>query len=131
MDLDAYPEWNRFVRRAIGDPVEGERLEVHLEPEGGSTFRIRPRVHRVRPEREFSWRGRLGIPGLFDAEHRFRIEEKGDGEGVRFVHEEDFRGVLVPFVWAWIGGKTRRGFEGMNRALKARVEERSGLRAER
>lgn len=125
-DFAAFPEWNPFVRHAEGELVEGERLRVHLQPEGGTAFKVRPVVQRVEPAREFSWLGHLGIPGLFDGEHRFRIEENPEGEGVRFIQEEDFRGLLVPLLWKKLDSETRRGFEDLNRALKQRVEQRVG-----
>ena len=31
------------------------------------------------------WRGRLGMPGLFDGEHELRLEPTSDGGGTRFV----------------------------------------------
>jgi hypothetical protein len=121
-DFERYPEWNPFVRSLSGPLAVGERLRAHLQAEGGTSFRVRPRVVTVAPGREFAWLGRLGIPGLFDGEHRFRIEPLADGGRVRFVHEEHFRGILVPLLWGKLDTETRRGFEQMNEALKQRVE---------
>jgi hypothetical protein len=121
-DFRAYPEWNPFIRRIEGEPVAGARLRVHIQPEGGTGFRARPRVLRVEPGREFSWLGHLGIPGVFDGEHRFRIESME--EGVRFIQEEEFRGVLLPLLRNKLETETRRGFEDMNRALRRRLERR-------
>jgi hypothetical protein len=45
------------------------------------------------------------------------------GEGrVHFVQREVFRGLLVPFLGG-LAAATRRGFEEMNSALKARSEQ--------
>ena len=68
--------------------------------------------------------GHLGVPGLFDGEHRFRIEPSG-ADRVRFVQEERFTGLLAPLVMRFIERGTRRGFETMNQALKARAERPS------
>jgi hypothetical protein len=81
---------------------------------------FRPTVRAARPGRELRWLGHLLVAGLFDGEHSFQIEPLGAGRS-RFTQAERFSGLLVrPF-----GGglaKTERGFEAMNRALKARVE---------
>jgi hypothetical protein len=84
-------------------------------------MRFRPRVLEVTPGRALRWLGHLGIPGLFDGEHRFLIEPVGPNQS-RFVQEERFSGLLVPLILRFAATSTRRGFEAMNSALKARVE---------
>lgn len=122
-DFDAYSEWNPFVRRIEGWPERGQRLAVEIAPPDGKVMNFRPRVlEAVRPER-LSWRGRLVLPGLFDGEHHFFIEQLDSG-GVRFHHGERFSGLLVPFMKASLESGVRPGFEAMNRALKERVESR-------
>jgi hypothetical protein len=125
-DFERYPDWNPFVRSLEGRLEVGTRLRVHIEPEGGTAFRVKPVVREAEPERAFAWLGHLLVPGLFDGEHRFRIEPLSNGRSVRFVHEEEFRGLLVPLLWKKLDTETRRGFEQMNAALKARVEGRAG-----
>jgi hypothetical protein len=88
---------------------------------------IRPTVLAAAPSHELRWLGRMGVPGLFDGEHRFRIEPLGP-DRVRFVHEEHFTGLLVPLVMRLIAHSTRQGFEAMNRALKTRAEQPSSSR---
>jgi uncharacterized membrane protein len=34
-DFASYPEWNHFIRRIKGQPKEGKRLRVYIEPPGG------------------------------------------------------------------------------------------------
>ena len=81
-----------------------------------------PTVTRVEPGRAFRWVGRLLFPGLFDGEHIYEINPLAEG-GVRLVHREEFRGVLVPLFWKSLDTHTRQGFEAMNAALKKRAEE--------
>jgi hypothetical protein len=120
-DLDAYPEWNPFIPEISGPIEEGARLHVLLQPPQGRAMCFRPRVLEVAPGRALRWLGRLGVPGLFDGEHRFLIEPIGPHR-VRFVQEERFTGLLVPLILRFAGAGTRRGFEAMNTALKGRVE---------
>jgi hypothetical protein len=119
-DFDAYPEWNPFIRRIGGELREGARLEVRIQPPGARAMTFMPRVRAVDPNRELRWLGRLLVPGIFDGEHRLRIEPLGSGR-TRFIQSERFSGVLVPLVKGSLE-KTAAGFEQMNAALKARVE---------
>jgi hypothetical protein len=120
--FDAYPEWNPFIRRASGELREGGRLEVFIQPPGAKGMTFRPVLLRVSSQRELRWLGRLWLPRLFDGEHAFTIEAL-EGDRVRFVQRECFRGILVPLLWRSLDRGVRRGFEEMNRALKQRAEE--------
>jgi hypothetical protein len=126
-DFAAYPEWNPFIPRITGSAEPGSRLDVQLQPPGGRGMRMHPTVVAAAPSRELSWLGHLGIPGLFDGEHRFRIEALGT-DRVRFVQEERFTGLLAPLVLRFIERGTRQGFESMNQALKSRAEQRTWTR---
>jgi hypothetical protein len=121
-DFPAYPDWNPFIRHISGTPVEGTRLEAHLQPPGGRGMTFRPAVLAVDPGRELRWLGHFGVPGLFDGEHRFQIEPVGQ-DRVRFVQEERFSGVLAPLFLRMIGSSTLQGFAAMNDALKSRAEQ--------
>jgi hypothetical protein len=120
-DFAAFPRWNPFIRRIDGVLAPRLRLSVRIQPPGGRAMTFRPVVLRVEPERHLSWRGRTFVPGLFDGEHFFDLEPAGAGR-VRLVHGEVFRGLLVPWLAGSLRTTTRRGFELMNAALKARAE---------
>ena len=121
-DFASYPEWNPFIRRIKGQPKEGKRLRVYIEPPGGKGRTLRPRVLKAEPKRELQWLGRLLISGLFDGDHIFTIEQIGN-ERVRFVQREIFSGLLVSFLKNRLDMKIRVGFEQMNRALKLLAEQ--------
>ena len=123
-DFAAYPDWNPFIPRIDGPITVGARLDARLQPPGGRGMRFRPTVLAAAPRRELRWLGHLGIPGLFDGEHAFRIEPLGP-DRVRFVQEERFAGLLTPLLLRFVERGTRRGFEAMNRALKTRAERPS------
>jgi hypothetical protein len=126
-DFEAYSEWNPFIPRISGSAETGSRLDVQLQPPGGRGMRMRPTVLAAKRPQELRWLGHLGIPGLFDGEHRFRIEPV-DTDRVRFVQEERFSGLLAPLVLRFVERGTRQGFEAMNQALKARAERPSSSR---
>lgn len=120
-DFSAYPSWNPFVVSIAGDLVPAARLKVQLKAPSGPAMKIEPRVTKVDPGTRFAWRGRLPIPGLFAGEHQFEVTPLGPNK-VRLVQSEQFSGMLVPLLKRMLDGSTRRGFEAMNEAVKARAE---------
>jgi len=122
-DFASFPHWNPFIRRASGEIKTDARLEVHIQPSGASSMTFRPTVLKAEPNRELRWLGRLVMPGLFDGEHIFTIEPLGESR-VRFTQREIFTGLLVPLFARGLNTDTRRGFEEMNQALKARAEQK-------
>ena len=121
-DFASYPKWNPFIRRISGQPREGKRLRVYIEPPGTKGWTFRPKILKAEPKRELRWLGRRLIPGLFDGDHIFTINYIGR-ERVRFVQREIFSGVLVSSLAHDMEMKIRLGFEQMNQALKARAEQ--------
>jgi hypothetical protein len=119
-DFPAYPAWNPFITAAEGELRPGARLRITTAPTGHRPMTFRPVVLVVAPERELRWLGRLLLPGLFDGEHAFGIEQLA--ETCRFLHAERFSGVLVPLFGEGLFEATRQGFEAMNAALKRRAE---------
>ena len=119
-DTASYGDWNPFVRRLEGELVEGSRLEVEITPPDGRAMTFKPKVLAAEPGRELRWLGHLLVRGVFDGEHSFVIEPLGEGRS-RLTQAERFSGLLVRPLGGVLG-KTERGFEAMNKALKARAE---------
>ena len=121
MDFPAYARWNPFVRSIDGKSAVGESLNVFIQPPGSGGMKFRPKVLAAEPQREFRWKGKVVVPGLFDGEHFFKLEPKSDNRVV-FHHGEVFTGLLVPFLKRSLDGPTKQGFIAMNEALKREVE---------
>jgi hypothetical protein len=121
-DFASFPQWNPFIRRASGEIKTGAQLDVYLQPTGAGGMRFRPTIIKAEQNRELRWLGHLLIPGLFDGEHQFKIEPLGENR-VRFIQDEIFRGLLVPMFARSLDKDTLRGFEEMNRSLKATAEK--------
>ncbi|HET7369506.1 MAG TPA: SRPBCC domain-containing protein [Gammaproteobacteria bacterium] len=117
---DAYGDWNPFIRRIEGRLEPGARLRVTLALDENRELIFKPRLIRVFAQREIRWIGRTGIAGLFDGEHSMSIEA-GDG-ATRFIHQETFSGLLVPFLWPYLKPRVHKAFAAMNARLKARAE---------
>jgi hypothetical protein len=120
-DLERYREWNPGFARASGRVEVGARLDLTFAQEGHEGMTMHPQVLVAEPGRELRWLGRLlGIPRLFDGEHRFEIQQVVPGH-VRFVQGERFSGVLVPFLRKMIEVDTLSMFHRINEALAERV----------
>ena len=111
-----YEKWNPFMR-IEGEFKTGTTLKVELKPEGGEWMEFNPVVLKAN-EREFIWRGRFLMPGIFTGEHEFRMEIVNENK-VIFHQNESFNGILVPI---FNFDSTISSFEAMNQALKERVE---------
>jgi len=121
-DLGRYELWNPFIVKAEGRVHPGEDLHVHIRPPGGREQPYVVRVLRVEKDREFRWLGHMLWRGILDGEHVFELATVSP-DRTKLVHREEFRGILVPFVWrAFLDTKMREGFESLNRRLKIAAE---------
>ncbi|HLJ51460.1 MAG TPA: SRPBCC domain-containing protein, partial [Bryobacteraceae bacterium] len=116
LDFPSHPDWNPFVRSIKGVAKVGDRLTVFIQPQGGKGMTFHPAILTVIPNAELRWRGRFFLPGIFDGEHYFQINQIAPRH-VRFVQGEKFSGVLVPFAKSRLDGGTKAGFIAMNQAL--------------
>ena len=121
MDFENYPSWNSFICTIEGPQEVGGKLKVHLKPPGSNGMTFRPRILVLEQGKEFRWKGKLGVSGLFDGEHFFILEAVGNGQ-TNFRHGEVFKGLLVGLLGGLLE-KTKMGFELMNSALKAECEK--------
>jgi hypothetical protein len=120
-DFASYPQWNPFIRRISPEPTTGERLKVRLEAPDSRGITLSPKVLAADPNHQLRWLGHLFVAGLLDGEHSFVIRSLEE-ERVVFLQRETFRGLLVALIARSLENSTLRGFEEMNRALKARAE---------
>lgn len=121
MDFPKYETWNPFITSISGTPEVGKKIEAHMQPPGAKGMTFKPKVLVFEPEKEFRWIGHLGIPGLFDGEHRFQLIDNGDGT-TTFIQSERFRGILIPLFRKMLDVNTKNGFVSMNEQLKAQAE---------
>jgi hypothetical protein len=122
VDFAAFPAWNPFITQAEGLLEVGGRLTLRMQPVGGSAIKLRPTVVEMVDGQRLRWKGRLGVRGLFDADHQFIVEPHG-AAGSRLVQQEQFSGLLVPFFQRSLDRGTLPAFQAMNAALKDRAEK--------
>jgi hypothetical protein len=122
MEFAAYGEWNPFITTIAGPAEIGEQLTVTLTLPGGKVMGFTPTVTAYEDERFFQWLGKVGIRGVFDGRHSFRL--KPTELGTRFVQSEQFTGILGWLMSGKMRRRTETGFRAMNDALKNRAETR-------
>lgn len=119
-DLERWPEWHPFVVSVRGVLEPGKTVVLTKGAEE-RTISVRQKVLSVEPGVEFRLGGSLGVRGLLDNEHRFRVESLAE-DRAHFIHGQAFRGLLVRLLIRKRGGASYEVFERINAALKERVE---------
>lgn len=121
MDFRNHPFWNPFIKSISGVPEVGSRIEVVFGGVGDKGMSFNPLVLVNIKHREFRWKGKLLVKGVFDGEHYFLVKETADKKCI-FIQGEHFSGILVPFLGGLLKD-TYDSFKLMNDALKMKVEE--------
>ena len=120
-DFESYPHWNPFIRVISGKKKVGEKLRVFIQPPESKGMLFKPIIQIYRMEDEFRWIGKLGVRGIFDGEHYFKLKAVGNNQ-TKLVQGEIFSGILIPLM-VRVFEKTIKGFELMNKALKNECEK--------
>lgn len=115
-DREHYPDWNPFIISSTGDLTVGATITNVLRDTKGTETEFTPKLLAVNPGRELRWIGRIGIGGLFDGEHTFRIEPLPNGRS-KLVQQETFRGAAVPFTTGMLRDTIEPQFHAMNQAI--------------
>ena len=121
MDFEKHAQWNPFIKSITGEQKVGNMLTVSIKPADGKGMIFKPRILIIEPIKEFRWKGKLGINGIFDGEHFFILESLNENQ-TRFIHGELFSGILV-FLLGNMLEKTKKGFQLMNESLKQECEK--------
>jgi hypothetical protein len=122
-----YPAWNPFIRSLEGEAVKDTRLVARLQLADRKPMVFKPRVTVSDEKRKFEWLGTTPL-NVVNGRHYFILEEISQGQ-VRFVHGEQFTGMLAGPFHRKLAGPTRQGFVSMNEALKERAESLAAQKA--
>lgn len=120
-DFDNYSRWNPFIKSITGSVAVGNTITARIEPPEAQGMTFKPRVLVFEANKEFRWRGKLFISGLFDGEHIFQLTDNGNGT-TTFRQCELFYGILVPLFKKMLDTNTLNGFNQMNQKLKEVAE---------
>jgi hypothetical protein len=120
-NLAGWEQWNPFMVKASGTIKVGNKLNLTFHAPGMSPMKISPTVQWKKEGKGFGWLGSLGIKGIFDGTHNFKLIQ--DDNVIILHHSENFSGILIPFMKKMLNVNTKEGFERMNKALKILSEQ--------
>lgn len=120
-DVDAYPEWNPFVRACrtswrVGTPIV---MTVRLTPR--ITVRQRETVRRCDHGRLIEYG--IDLPGGLLSSARRHVVTAVDATTTRYDSEFVLAGRLAPLVRRLLGAHLERGFGAMTDAVARRAEQ--------
>ncbi|NOX88726.1 MAG: SRPBCC domain-containing protein [Calditrichaeota bacterium] len=121
-DFSQYATWNPFIIYAKGTLQPGKKISVIVKAPGEKPRLFKPKIIKVTEGKEFRWLGKMLLPGVFDVEHIFCLSSVEENK-TKFVHNEHFKGLLVPLLWGRLEWSTLAGFKKMNKALKDLCEQ--------
>ncbi|HEY3419184.1 MAG TPA: SRPBCC domain-containing protein [Methanomassiliicoccales archaeon] len=119
-DFDRYPEWNPCLLSVTGEKRIGSMLTVSVNPDHSMNRKFKARLLEYSKGKGIRWFGSFSAPHVFSGDHSFEILPTATG--VTFIQQEEFKGILVPLLKGTLDRKTKKRYEEMNRALKARSE---------
>lgn len=121
-DTGSYPDWNPFIKSFEGKLGPSEKVLVKMDM-GMFVMPITPVLTVVQPPNELSWVVEQGSSFLYSVDRHFRFDPLNDSQ-THFVQSESSTGFLSPAISAVLFVPVVKGYRALNRALKARVEER-------
>lgn len=83
---------------------------------------MKPTIVKLVENKTLRWKGRIGIPGIFDVEHYFILDAQQDGTTL-LTHGENFSGILIP-VTGSVLKETEDNFHRFNERLKEHIENK-------
>ena len=120
-DFKNYYQWNPILQKIKGEPLIGNKLEIHLSTIGGKNRVYHPKVIKITPNHELRWKGTLLFSQIFSGERIFLIEKLSENK-VNFVNKEIFSGIGVRFTSQKMEDDIVASFKKMNEALKKTIE---------
>ena len=119
--FEEYELWNPFMTKVIGSATLNSKIEVNIKTISGKKRTYYPIITRCETNKELRWKGKSFLPGVFDGERIFILENSNDDK-ILFYHKEIFSGLGVRLVGNKLDESLRESFVTMNEALKVRAE---------
>lgn len=119
-DLDHWGEWNPLYVEAKGTLVVGKPFAMTIVLEGMKPQKAHATIVAVEPEALLEY-GISNLGGLVKAFRYIDLRALGP-DRCEVANGEIMSGLVGNFLARAVGEKVRKGLQGMNEALKAKVE---------
>jgi hypothetical protein len=121
-DTQRWGDWNPLIVRIDGELRPGAKIKFRVNLKG-RILGIDAEILRASADYGIRWVGPAFKPmrALARGEHYFEIKDLRDGR-TRLIHGERFSGPIFELAWSRLEPMVKKGYEMMNRALKAHAE---------
>jgi uncharacterized protein YndB with AHSA1/START domain len=123
VDLDRYPEWNRYASSATGTVVVGGSVKIFV-PRGGRPGLVNNRVTEVVPDERLCWRSLSWYRFLAYGVRCRHLEPQPDGTTV-FREIETMHGPMAGLIKRMLATSLLEGLQAECDSLKEEVERRA------
>ncbi len=120
-DIEHWTDWNPTVKHASGVASVGAKLKITIDGGTERDATYKPVVSECNAPTSFRWRAKMMGGLMFKNDRVFQLSEHE--AGTRFVHTEEFGGLMVPVMWKKLSGFVLPCLEKMNEALKEKLEQ--------
>ena len=118
-NFEDYPNWNPFIKSITGPIAVGEKFSAKI-----GKMNFNPTTKVFKEHEEFTWLGKLFVPGIFDGRHSFIFQTNEDGQTI-LTQKEQFNGILVRLMKRKLDTEIVAEFNLMNEKLKQLAESES------
>jgi len=121
VDLDRYPEWNRYATSAVGELRVGGEVEINVPRQGEKRGPVNNRVTELVVDQRLCWRSLSWYKFLVYGVRCRHLELQSDGTTM-FREVETMHGSLAGVVQRAMAPQLLRGLQSECDSLKEEVE---------
>ena len=121
VDLDRYPEWNRYATSAIGELRVGGDIEINVPRQGEKRGPVNNRVTELVTNQRLCWRSLNWYKFLVYGVRCRHLEVQPDGTTI-FREVETMHGSLAGLIQRAMAPQLLRGLQSECDSLKEEVE---------
>ena len=121
VDLDRYPEWNRYATSAVGELRVGGEVEINVPRQGEKRGPVNNRVTELVINQRLCWRSLSWYKFLVYGVRCRHLEVQPDGSTI-FREVETMHGSLAGVIQRAMAPQLLRGLQSECDSLKEEVE---------